>query len=59
MIIFSSSDNFWVIKSRRIRWAGHVAYMGERNGGYSVMVVKSDRKNYLEEPVLDWRIILR
>jgi len=26
----SSSNAVWVIKSRRKRWAGHVAHMGER-----------------------------
>jgi hypothetical protein len=24
------SPNIWVIKSRRMRWAGHVAHMGKR-----------------------------
>ena len=27
-----------VIKSRRMRWAGHVARMGEERGAYSVLV---------------------
>jgi len=27
--LYSSPNNVWVIKSRRIRWAGHVARMGE------------------------------
>jgi hypothetical protein len=29
-----------MIKSRRMRWAGHVARMGERRGVYSVLVGK-------------------
>ena len=29
-----------VIRSRRIRWAGHVAHMGERRGIYRVLVGK-------------------
>ena len=29
-------DIIRVIKSRRLRWAGHVALMGERRGAYSV-----------------------
>jgi len=29
-----------VIKSRRIRWAGHVACMGEKRGVYRVLVGK-------------------
>jgi hypothetical protein len=30
-----------VIKSRRIRWAGHVARMGEGRGVYRVLVWKT------------------
>jgi hypothetical protein len=26
--LYSSSNIIWVIKSRRMRWAGHVAHMG-------------------------------
>ena len=32
--------NIRVIKSRRLRWAGHVARMGERRGAYKVLVGK-------------------
>jgi hypothetical protein len=35
---------FWVIKSRRIRWTGHVARMGERRGVYRVLVGKPGGK---------------
>ena len=31
-----------VIKSRRMRWAGHVARMGERRGVYRVLVGKPE-----------------
>jgi len=27
--LYSSLNTVWVIKSRRMRWAGHVAHMGE------------------------------
>ena len=37
----------WVIKSRRVRWAGHVARMGERRGVYSVLVGKPEGKRPL------------
>ena len=33
-----------VIKSRRMRWAGHVARMGERRGVYRVLVGKPESK---------------
>ena len=32
------SPNIWVIKSRRMRWAGHVAHMGKRRGAYRILV---------------------
>jgi len=28
--LYCSPNTVWVIKSRRMRWAGHVAHMGER-----------------------------
>jgi len=30
--LYSSPNIAWVIKSRRMRWAGHVAHMGEERG---------------------------
>ena len=33
--LYCSPSIVWVIKSRRIRWAGHVASMGERRGVYT------------------------
>jgi hypothetical protein len=38
--LYSSPNIVWVIKSRRMRWAGHVAYMGNRRGIYRVLVGK-------------------
>jgi hypothetical protein len=43
-----------VIKSRRMRWAGHVARMGERIVVYRVFVGKSERKRPLGRPRLRW-----
>jgi len=42
-----------------MRWAGHVARMGERRGVYRVLVGKPEGKNHLEDPGLDGRILLR
>ena len=42
--LYSSPNVIRVIKSRRMRWAGHVARMGERRGAYRVLVRKSERK---------------
>ena len=36
--LYSSPNIVRVIKSRRMRWAGHVACMGERRGVYRVLV---------------------
>jgi hypothetical protein len=47
-----------VIKSRRMRWAEHVALMGERRGVYRVLVGKPEGKNHLEDPGVDGRAIL-
>jgi len=38
--LYSSPNIVRVIKSRRMRWAGHVARMGEGRGGYRVLVGK-------------------
>ena len=42
--LYSSPNIVWVIKSRRIRWAGHVAHMGEEKGAYRVLVGKPEGK---------------
>ena len=42
--MYSSPSIVRVIKSRRIRWAGHVARMGEERGVYSVLVGKLSRR---------------
>ena len=47
-----------VIKSRRMRWAGHLARMGER-GMYRVLVGKPEGKRPLGDLGVDGRIILR
>jgi hypothetical protein len=36
--LYSSPNIIWVITSRRMRWAGHVARMGEERGAYRVLV---------------------
>jgi len=49
-----------VIKSRRIRWAGHVARLGERRNVYGVLVEGNLReRDSLGDPDVDGRIILR
>ena len=43
---YSSSNIVRVIKLRGMRWAGHVARMGEERGVYRVLVGKPEGKNY-------------
>jgi hypothetical protein len=57
--LYSSPSIFRVIKSRRMRWAGHVARMGESRVVYRVLVGKPEGKNHLRDPFVDGRLILR
>ena len=52
--LYSSPNIFRVIKSRRIRWVGHVARMGEERGVYRVSVGKPYGKRPLEKPRRRW-----
>jgi hypothetical protein len=40
----------WVKKSRRIGWAGHVAWVGQERGMYRVLVGKPEEKRLLRRP---------
>jgi hypothetical protein len=48
-----------VIKSRRMRWAGHVTRRGERRGVYRLLVGRSEGKKYWEDLGVGGRITLR
>ena len=52
--LYCSPNMVRVIKSRIIRWAGHVASMGERRGVYRVLVGKPERKRTVGRPRLKW-----
>jgi hypothetical protein len=43
-----------IMKSRRMRWAGHVARMGERRSAYRIMVGKPEGKRPLRRPRRRW-----
>jgi hypothetical protein len=43
-----------MIKSRRMRWAGHVARMGETRKAYKIRVGKPEEKRPLERPRRRW-----
>jgi hypothetical protein len=58
--LYSSPNIVRVIKSRRMRWAGHVAGMRESRGMYRVFWWGNLReRDHLEDPGIDGRIILR
>jgi hypothetical protein len=52
--LYSSPNIVRVIKSRRMRWAGHVARMGEGRGVYRVLVGRSKGKRPLGRPRGRW-----
>jgi hypothetical protein len=52
--LYSSPKIVRVIKLRRIRWAGHVARMGERRGVYRLLFGIPEGKRPLERPRRRW-----
>ncbi|KAJ4445744.1 hypothetical protein ANN_12429 [Periplaneta americana] len=52
--LYSSPDVIRNIKSRRLRWAGHVARMGESRNAYSVLVGRPEGKRPLGRPRRRW-----
>ena len=56
--LYHSPNIVRMIKSRRMRWAGHVARMGEEKGLYRVLVGKPEGKGRMGDLGLDRWIIL-
>jgi len=52
--LYCSTNIVRVIKSRRMRWAGHVARMDEEKGVYRVLVGKPEGKKPLERRSRRW-----
>jgi hypothetical protein len=46
--LYSSPSIIRIIKSRRMRWAGHVARMGEKRNAFRLLVGKPEGKRPLE-----------
>jgi hypothetical protein len=57
--LYLSLNIIRVIKSRRMRWARHVARMGEGRGAYRILVRNLREGDHLEDPGVDGRIILK
>jgi hypothetical protein len=52
--LYSSPSIIRMIKSRSMRWAGHVARMGEEKNAYGTLVGKPERKRSLGKPRRRW-----
>jgi hypothetical protein len=52
--LYSSPSTIRIIKSRRMRWAGHVGQMGEKRSVYSLLVGEPQRKRPLGRLRCSW-----
>jgi hypothetical protein len=52
--LYSSPSIIRIIKSRRMRWAGHLAQMGEMRNVYRLLVGKAEGKRPLGRPRRRW-----
>ena len=50
--LYSSPNIIRNLKSRRLRWAGHVARMEQSRNAYRVLVGKPEEKRPLGRPIL-------
>jgi hypothetical protein len=48
-----------MIKSRRMKWEGHIARLGEERGVYRVLVGKPEGKKPWGEPGVDVKVLLK
>jgi hypothetical protein len=53
-VLYSLPNIVRVVKSRQMRWAGHMARMGEDRGVYRVLVGKREGKRPLGRPRRRW-----
>jgi choline kinase len=54
--LYSSPNMIRMIESRRKRWAGHVAGIGEIRNAYRILVGKPEENRPLERPRLRWMV---
>jgi hypothetical protein len=48
--LYSLPSIIGMIRSRSMRWAGHVAFLGEKRNAYRILARKLERKRPLERP---------
>jgi hypothetical protein len=58
-VLYSSQNIIPVNKSRRMRWMGHVARMGERRGTYRGLVKNLRERDHLGDLAVDEKIMLK
>jgi hypothetical protein len=54
IVMYSSPSIIRMIKSRRMRWAGHVARMGEKRNAYRILVGNPEGKRPQGRPRRRW-----
>jgi hypothetical protein len=52
--LYSSPTIIRVMESRRMRWAGHIARMGEGRGAYRILVGRPEGRRPLGRPRCRW-----
>jgi hypothetical protein len=57
--VYFSPNNIRVIKSRKLRWAGHVAGIGERKSAHRLLMGKNEGKRPHGRPRPRWEDNIR
>jgi hypothetical protein len=57
--LYSSSSIIRIIKSRRMRWAGHLARTGVKRKAYRLLMGKPEGKMLLGKPRCGWMVNIR
>jgi hypothetical protein len=57
--LYSSPSIIIVINSRKMRWVGDVARIGEKRNAYRILLGKPEGKRPLGKPRRRWRTILK
>jgi hypothetical protein len=55
--LYTSPNIIRVIKSERMKWARHIARMGEVRNAYKMLVRKPEGRDHLEDLGMDGRIL--